>query len=413
MSGLVPGSPSLITSTHLAWSSRAGECTTASTDIAGASVDDWEGVAAEAYRAKRGKIVQQLDDSSEKLQNGAAVLEDYAYALSALEARASGARAEKQKLWEKFWTSGALLDPEKRGAALQEIGAVAQEEQQVQGEAQAAAYDAAVKLLSVLNEQADLGLYFVFPSLEGSLDRTVDKNVLENATWDPAEVKQGQVGDCYLMASLMAMMRTKNGQDTLKRNVRWDDAAQGYWVTLYVDGEPKEYFVDKVYGKGATEGGEVGVVSLYEAAYDKAYGFRDLNDGGFPERALEAVTGQSFHSTLVAQAPAGSQQNPNGPLLDSMRESLASGNPVVAGTWNGDNHSFDGVTVEERDGTVAETSVTIVASHDYEVERVDPDGSVWIRNPHGPGNPTDGGCLVKISPEVFSQTFCVVATEDS
>jgi len=95
-------------------------------------------------------------------------------------------------------------------------------------------------------------------------------------------------------------------------------------------------------------------------------------------------------------------------LTDVMRAQMAADNPVAAWTRGkeGDDYMLRNATVELADGnTTTVDSLPLLALHAYSVERVDPDGSVWVRNPHGPGNGADRGNLVRVPAGDFDNVF--------
>lgn len=83
-------------------------------------------------------------------------------------------------------------------------------------------------------------------------DRAVPDDALTRGSFDPEDVQQHAIGSCYLLSTLMGLLRTDAGDDFLREHVRWDPSRRGYVVTLYEDGKPVEVFVDAVYDEGST-----------------------------------------------------------------------------------------------------------------------------------------------------------------
>jgi len=235
-------------------------------------------------------------------------------------------------------------------------------------------------------------------------DTQVPDDMLDKGSWDQADVRQQGIGSCYLLSSLMGFMRTDDGDALLRRNVRWDALKQGYWVTLYVDGKPTEVFVDGVYDGGVRQpAGTVGLVSVYEAALGIHLGYADLDDGGYPEDAMEMITGRdaSSYTTDDTWWPWDDEFGGN---RESIAERLADGAAVTADT--GGRPDVDDVTVQvRRDGELTDIEVDVVGGHAYMVERIDDDGGVWVRNPWGQGNGADGGEVFRMDADEFARIF--------
>jgi len=273
---------------------------------------------------------------------------------------------------------------------------------QAAARAESAAADAAAAIRTAIGRSA------AADALEAERLRgaPVPDDVLDRTSWDPQDVGQRGIGDCYLLSSLMALMRTDAGDDLLRRNVRWDESQSGYWVTLYREGEPFDVFVDATYLLGARQGqyGDIGVVSLYEAAVGIHLGYPDFNDGGWPKDALELVTGGSAREYETGSSWWNPFDDRFGDSQDEIAAQLADGAAVTADTSG--RPSAEGVpVVVECDGSQVEATVTIVGGHAYSVERIDDDGNVWVRNPWGAGNSADDGNLVRLTSEQFATYF--------
>lgn len=86
--------------------------------------------------------------------------------------------------------------------------------------------------------------------------------------------------------------------------------------------------------------------------------------------------------------------------VDDLREVLDDGGQVVISSPRSGDHQ---ITVTDADGNSRD--VDVVTSHSYVITRIDPDGSVWMRNPWGPGNSADGGGEFRVSPEDVEDLF--------
>lgn len=213
----------------------------------------------------------------------------------------------------------------------------------------------------------------------------------------------------------MGLLRTNAGDDLLKSNIRWDNKKKGYWVTLYPDGEPKEYFVNKVYGEGAKERqGEMflgwhwqkpGLGALYETAIAQEIGYDELNNGEDPGKMMRLITGKEPDMRWIG----GSGDEMPKESLDQARSGLKNGSAVIAGSVhsfpdsNSQTISVDACQVQ--DGKVVKTEVEVYSSHAYSVARIDQDGGIWLQNPHGHNNAADGGESFKISKDDYKKYF--------
>lgn len=128
---------------------------------------------------------------------------------------------------------------------------------------------------------------------------------------DPGDVKQGGLGDCYLMAALGAIAKADPGR--IRRMIRRDEHGV-YGVTFFTRRRSWEFWrpehvearvrVDAAVplkdGKaafakpgGAAAGRRELWPMLVEKAYAKLKGSYGMIDGGLPEKALEELTGRT------------------------------------------------------------------------------------------------------------------------
>lgn len=193
---------------------------------------------------------------------------------------------------------------------------------------------------------------------------------------DPENSGQGSIGDCYLLSSLQSL--AQRDPDFLREHV--EEVSPGvYEVTMYdEDGDPIVYQVESVQEDGVRgEDGDQSVYSLYERAYKMhldAQG-EDIN-GGYPEDAMETLTGQSADAYDSLS-------------IDELAEQIDRGNLVNADTGGIDDPSHD----------------QIVGNHAYTVSSVDTEaGTVTVTNPWAAGNP-DAPKSVTMSYEEYQETF--------
>jgi hypothetical protein len=234
-------------------------------------------------------------------------------------------------------------------------------------------------------------------------DERVSDNILDDDTFDPEDVGQGGIGDCFMLSSIVSLLSTDGGDDFIRDHVRWDPDKNGYWVTLYKNGEPTEVFVEYVFDNGAKQndwqwgifgGDKPSIAALYEAALRQEYGY-DFIDGGVPAEAMEIITGHPV-DTIENDEHTGLSES----QVDELRDVIDDGGQVVLSSpRDGEHH----ITVTGEDGSTRE--VEIVTTHAYAVTRIEADGSVWVRNPWGPGNSADGGGEFRVSAEDVADLF--------
>ncbi len=146
---------------------------------------------------------------------------------------------------------------------------------------------------------------------ERDIDRiNAEIKALREGSFDLRAIAQGSIGDCYYLASLMAVMNSPEGQALLADGIRphynQDGTIDGYIVTVYdkpgffSSGSSTEVLVRDTYANGARSSGSAGVISLYEKAFSQLHPggvnrstfFESGITAGYPREALPRVTGQ-------------------------------------------------------------------------------------------------------------------------
>jgi Calpain family cysteine protease len=190
-----------------------------------------------------------------------------------------------------------------------------------------------------------------------------------------SQVQQGDLGDCYLLASAAAIAMF---QPQWLENRIVDEGNGIFGVTLTINGQTQTYTVDAnlLVGPGQTFEGDIptnGKVSdgvLWPAIVEKAYadatgGYPNMDNGNAPSAALQALTGQGT-------AWQGSRQGPSG-MAAFLAGAVQNGQPAVLNTL---------VTPPAIPG------VSLVPDHAYFLESYDPStGMVQLGNPWGTDNP--------------------------
>lgn len=193
---------------------------------------------------------------------------------------------------------------------------------------------------------------------------------------DPHDVRQGQLGDCWFIASMMGVAQTH--PELLERNIR-ENANGSFTVTLYDDGKPVPVTVlrDMVLrpdGSPAFVGDprsgeqtELWPLVLEKAMALHAGDFEDI-EGDTPARALDALTGVPTRSVGPGDLPAASD----------LHDFLSDGGVIALSSLSpgdsGDHPLYD--RGADKGG--------LVAGHAYYVSDVDVDaGTVTVVNPWG------------------------------
>lgn len=195
---------------------------------------------------------------------------------------------------------------------------------------------------------------------------------------DPRDIKQGQIGDCWLLAGIGSVAQTleRAGKldEFLAEHLRPVGDPPTHWVvTLYQDGKPVEVTVEAKSTDGGVRGadGQPNWLSIYErAAAEHRGGSYDDIDGGYSSDAMELMTGRSADS--------------DGELdLAEIEDKLAGGQAVSVGTEDTKDDDFDWVWESDE---VNRTDV--VPNHAYMVVEVKTNGDgekvVVLANPWGP-----------------------------
>ena len=230
-----------------------------------------------------------------------------------------------------------------------------------------------------------------------------DLDALKNGTFNWEGMKQGQIGDCYFLASMAAMAQTPEGQRRLASMIQphYDEHGNvdGYLVRLPDDpahpndSPGREVFVHSKYIHGATQGGRVGVYSILEAAWGQNHPGGSNDSGknpvgihsGWPTDSFKVMTGKSA-TTLESDGSEGSY-NPI-EKVDIITASILH-QPMVASTLNTDATYTHGMASVNATVNGQPTQIKLYEAHSYTVVSADANG-VTLCNPHG-FNPKTGG----------------------
>jgi hypothetical protein len=351
----------------------------------------WTGPAAEAASRHVGSVAGSMDRLSRRHEIARSALEEYAAVLDAQQRIADRARSDQvaaYRVLQRGLDPAACLDLVRAEVGLRGARVAID----------AAASTAAARIRSAADPDTQVSF---------------DGNVLLGASWHPRDVTQSRtIGDCYLLSTLMGYLRTDAGDRLLRRNIRWDEEADGYWVSLYDDGEPVEYFVDWTYLDGVRDptnaNFQVGVAAIYEAAVGQHLGTEDLSDGGWPTDVMALISGSpgTTYSTHHTWYNPWDREYAG----DTVLSALTSGASVTAETPRGARCDVQ----YYEDGQLRDDQFDIAGPHSYMVVGVADDGSVVLRNPWGTTDPptSDGGRVFRVSEDDFLRCFSQVTVSE-
>ena len=432
----VPGSPGGVRALAASWrrsGDRIGEGASLMSSAA-SSAPSWQGASAQAFSAAASSLSGELSGRAGDLGRGAGVMDAYAGVLE----QAHGMAAELQAQAARLLVT-AIASPATAPACQVAATVITTTFNTLLSTIDLAATTTATSLAATASTGPRSGKNSEPPADKGStpqLSEADKRRLREQADgkgdWDP-DANQRGIGDCYLLATLQGYSRTEDGQQFLRDQVRWDEKKNCFVVTLYDNGKPVYVDVDDYYSDGTKDDrGRPTLMSIYERAYGKHFGFEDLADGGWPEdAAMEVSTGaDAYHvDTWGATGWFGIPL----PLEDhkydqgewnTVKSAVDSGQVVVASTTGGDFNNGNKVTAAtdtNGDGKIDTTStggngaqsdkeqeLTISGNHSYTVEAID-DNYVTLRNPWGNNKHPDGaaepGGLIRITREDYEKYF--------
>lgn len=158
----------------------------------------------------------------------------------------------------------------------------------------------------------------------------------------PNDIEQGQVGDCFLLATLASIAAQQ--PELLEKNLT-DHHDGTFTVRLFQPGaegtfQPVDVKVDSdlvTRNSGLVYAHGTNVKELWPALYEKAYaqqfgasGYASIDRGGLPSEAMERLTGKralrwTMGSVLASQS--------SDALFDTLRQGLANGDLATASTY--------------------------------------------------------------------------------
>jgi Calpain family cysteine protease len=202
------------------------------------------------------------------------------------------------------------------------------------------------------------------PSLEPSLAGVgparyaVDHAPLVADGISGADPRQGHLGDCYLIAALIALAR--GNPNIARANMRTNPNGT-VTVILHPDGTPVPVTVTRDLPTVGARGDGDDWAGVYEKAYASLRGGYRATVGGTGQAALQLITGR-----------AADRWNPDHHDAAQVRGLLAGGFAVTVATPGGKTL-----------GLFGKDAGPLVAAHEYVVEAVDDAGMVTLANPWG------------------------------
>jgi hypothetical protein len=207
---------------------------------------------------------------------------------------------------------------------------------------------------------------------------------------DHDDVSQGGLGDCYLMASIGAIAR--NNPQAIRNMIRENHDPSGNVVSYTVRLHEEKSWLSRLFGGSQFKARDItvdatfpqtranpgdtggdGAQELWPMILEKAFaqmkgGYDEIGDGGWPEKALEALTGRNAN-----------RHDADDLRFDQVAGALGRGQHVVFDTAG--------------DAKKLAAAYGLVTSHAYTLEsvRVDDQGKGWVQlyNPWGYNHPPE------------------------
>lgn len=202
----------------------------------------------------------------------------------------------------------------------------------------------------------------------------------------PEAVDQEQVGDCYFLASVAAVAKTKEGKESIKNMI--EDNKDGTY-TVRFPGNPRAITVDEPTDAELAHGAAAGREGVWVAVLEKAYAkyqaketgekpryMTDGIEGGYTNEALELMTGKRVKDLQLENT---SKEEMHKILTSSMEDDR----PVTC--------EIDDPEGEETERSKkGDNGAGLPSGHSYTITGYDPETRmVTVRNPWGSGEPKD------------------------
>lgn len=400
--GRVPGDPAAVRAVAEDWKSAARSFWDAAdlADYARGATPSFQGATADAFRHGARELTRTLERDAERLEAGVGPLEAYARVLES-----AIAAADELREFAGRTVLAALGTPAAGIVAAAVVPAIARGWAGILAEVNLAATRTAAALSStVVKDPSSVSVSGPNKKKDSQQRDGVTKLAQDDIRRIRQQINGGEwegthqlhIGDCHLLATLQAYAETDGGRQMLRDNVRWDESKRAFIVTLYDDGKAIEIEVDDYYTEGNSSDydddgrSDPDLMNIYERAYGKHFGFSDLDDGGWGDETMGALSGRdgTHMDTRGGSGFLGWPWYDDHKYTDSewsdIEKALQEGRPVTATT----NTSADvDVTIDsDEDGEVEDTDESgmynIASPHVYTVVEID-DKYVTLRNPWG------------------------------
>ena len=230
----------------------------------------------------------------------------------------------------------------------------------------------------------------------GQNSMVVDGNLFDVSGPQSKDISQGELGDCFLLASLGAI--ANQNPDKIREIVRANGDGT-YSVTLYKKDwlgfyESSDTVVDSTltlsngtpkyarYGQVSPDGKPELWVAMIEKGYaEKNGGYDEINKGGHPSEAMSQLLGQSSKVYKPADL-----------TLDQLAQKFEAHDAIALASLPND----------QAKGNALYVNGDLVSSHGYYVTGVNKDkGTITVKNPWGwEANPTS-----ELSYDEFKSSF--------
>jgi hypothetical protein len=215
---------------------------------------------------------------------------------------------------------------------------------------------------------------------------------LFNGDPKPTDVRQGQLGDCYVPSAFAALAAQNpdaikdaikdNGDGTYTVTFKDLDWSSGKYrdVPIKVDGDLYvRSWGGPVYGTTNSDDQNPKTMELWFPLMEKAYAqwkgsYNDIGDGGMSDNIFQAILGRDGQEMSINEGNADA-------VFAQVKKAFDAGQPISAGTY-GDDQS------------ARYTNTGIYADHSYSVlgyKEKDGQKYVTLRNPWGESEPAGNG----------------------
>ncbi|WP_170323138.1 C2 family cysteine protease [Gordonia effusa] len=214
----------------------------------------------------------------------------------------------------------------------------------------------------------------------------VSPGITNRALTNAYDIKQGQVGDCWLVSAIKGFELSPAGRAGLKKMVT--PSGNGYDVRLSVNGECRKIHVDKVISEGVrSNNGDQNIASVIEAAMLQYKGER-ISCGDFAFNSQYDITNHKSKTVKGWEMMNELTSDPN-----RTNASIANGTSIVIETTDKKDYNPITTAISTPSGISRGLDFQIVPHHAYTVTNVQADG-IWVANPWGNGSYTHNGSIV-------------------